>query len=788
MEKKSKKRFFIVLGMVIGLIIMGVIVILLIPVQGTLQSTVATIHFPLQGSAVTLGEPLEVQTSARNDEEGLSVVELWHVKEGVFTLIGKTILDESDNLVSLSYGWLPSTPGSQKLMVRSITASGNIGEAAVELMVVDPEDDQSIADDSEGGFSLPEGGYGGDPSDGGGSEQEFDPLPDLDEAVDYELFFGTAFFPIIWDLFIPDLDLVDVEIEALSFEVQEIYDGVYCYVALEGYPPTRAPDIGYFDTSDQAHWNIEEYLGGNNAVVLPILLDQPLDIHMECEGVKDNNQTVSLGIMDATHPSEDWNGQIFQAFGSGGEGFSVTYRINPVISDLTAPTQLHIVEMNQQNYFHWLWQGTVEDIDGFRIYRDGILVANLAADSLLYPVPQIWMEPLCGEEYEYYITAYRGPEESGPSNSLVFQGAACDFDNDIISINSTSICGGTVNKLLVKYRRGLPPGKAEISVQAYKDGEMLPDFFSAHPPILFGFGTAILPLVYQGEEMVTSDQLAVTMVNKQGQVFYDEFFDLAIDWVPGTPDLAISSVNIDLEENNMQVKVSNLGCGLSLPTDLVVVREADGWSGFLSVPQISPKSTVIVEMDLEQGDETLWRREIDLEIDPLDNIPESNENNNTYKIGTARVESIQFYQVDVHNDHDKYTKGEWTLIFRVSRFHLGVWEVPQSYISPEKKWGEGMHDISTSFNLNLADGDSLLIAVDGYETDPISAKSGTVGAVVVYFSPDGYPIPEVEVLEIATYNFAQQFSHQGSWKPGGSYALTSDKGDFTIYFTLVLDR
>ena len=787
MGKKSKKRLLIIIGIIVGLIILGGMAIFFFPAPDTGVSPIVTIHFPSYGQSVTLGEALNVQSSARDDTELITKLELWSVKDGVFTLIEQSTLTEGDHLVSMSHGWLPSTLGPHQLIARAFSESGKHGEAAVTLTVVETQEESDLAESSQEVLTLPEGGYIGEESGDESDEPEEQPPPEMEVEFEPSLFLSQAFFPLIWDPFIPDLDLADVQIEALSFEVQEPYVGVYCYVSLEEYPTERIPASGYFETPDQVHWNIEEYLGGNNAVTIPILMDQPLDMHLECEGVKDNNQTVSLGQLNATHPAEDWNGQIFQAASTGGEGFSIAYRINPVISDLVPPTQLHLAGLNQQSYFHWLWAGIVGEIEGFRIYRDGMLVADMPADSLLYPVPESWMQPLCGDEYAYQVTAYRGSEESAPSNQLIFQGAACNINNDITNVSYQSTCEGSANKFKVKYMYGQLFGKANIGIQIYKDGEMLPDFYSTHPSIPFGHGTALATVMFQGTAPVTSDQVVVTMINNQGQVFYDEIFDMEISWYPGSVDLSITSVDVDLENSKFRARVRNNGCAMALPSDLVIVRESDGWTGFLNVPQIGANDSSIASMDTLPGEAVKWAGEINLTIDPLDNISESNESNNEYHLGSTRVKNIQFYKIHIDNDHDKYSKGEWNLYFEVSRFTNGIWEVPQE-VGVHHTWGEGDHGLSNSIDLNLSADDSLLIIVHGYEDDFIASKYGTMGAVAVYFSPDSNPVPGVEVLQTMTWNYAKGFTHLGSWETGGDYAIESDMGDYTIYFRIILER
>ena len=790
MKKKLSKRILLIVGIVVVIILLGIVLIFVSPFQGSETAPVVVIISPSQGDKVAIDEVYSVQSSVRDDEQFIDRVELWSMESEVFTLIEQISFPEEDHLISLTHGWQPTSVGSSRLIVRAYNDDGNHGDAAVDLIVVENPEEVTLPELAEGELIPPVGGYGTE--DGileGGSEENSPEPPILEFEGQFEplRFFQNLIFPMLWDTFIPATNITSLQIEALDFTVDEVYTGVYCYVALESYPTERVPGNGYFDTADQIHWNIADYLGGNNAVTVPVLMDQPLDIHIECEGVKGNNQTVSLGQLDVTHPPADWNGQTFQASGSGGEGFTISYRINPVASDLVAPEQLHEVKFNQQSTFHWLWGGDPNDIDGFRIYRDGVQVANVPSNVTLFPVASWWTEPLCGEEYEYHVVAFRGGEESAPGNTLLFQGEICVGFNDIRDIASQSICEGVGNKFRVRYEHFMPPGQAFVGIQVFNEGQMVPDFSSPRSHISKGIGTVYIPVIYQGEESISTDQIVVTMFDNQDQIFYYETFDMPFDWTPGSPDLFIKEATVDLENNKLRILAGNHGCGTAPATMIATIRESDGQRGFVDIPQIGPRLVVSVTIDILPETISLWGGEINMTIDPLENILESDEGNNDYQIGAVRFKELQIYEIDIHNDHDKYSKGEWRILFEVSRMHSGVWEVPQVG-SKYNTWGESGHNLSNLvFTPNLGDNDPLLLNVYGWEDDNLDANDW-LGCVAVYFSPDGNPIGAVELLTPAGYGYECQFHHLNSWKDGGEYSIDSSTGDYTLYFRIILER
>ena len=202
-------------------------------------------------------------------------------------------------------------------------------------------------------------------------------------------------------------------------------------------------------------------------------------------------------------------------------------------------------------------------------------------------------------------------------------------------------------------------------------------------------------------------------------------------------------------------------------------------TGLMDVPQIEAKSSTEIILEIQPDEVGLWRGEVALEVDPFNNVPESNENNNEYRLSSVRFQSVQIYKIHISNDHDKHSKGEWELYFEVSRIHNGVWEIPQEAYR-EYKWGTGNHDINQLFfTPALEENDPLIIMIWGKEDDGSLDAVDILGVVAVYNSPDGTLYPILENIG---------YEEIGSWKNVQEFAVTSDRGDYTIYYRIILDR
>jgi len=792
MKTKSTNWILIIAGVVIGIVIFVVVVgVLYLTFKPALSIPMVTIHSPSGGAQVGIGELIAVNSTSRDENNNIVKVELWEVEGERLRLVGVDKPIEPAGAFSVPQGWQPLSAGAYRLTVRAFNDQGDYGQAAVDVEVVEmPEGAAEMA--LAEGETLPEGtgetlpAPGGFDSEGAGEFDNTIPPPEPEPEPPPGDYWSILFDPILGHLggFLPwptNGDTTYIEIEALEFEVVHEYDRVSCYAKFDSLPVERIPESGFFETIDEYHWNIEEYLGGVNSVVIPAPINDPLNIHMECSGPR-NHSYHNIGLLDVSHPPEDWNGQIFQASGILGEGFTISYRINPFEMDLEAPVQLSEISWNQQKYLHWIWSGDPAEINGFRIYRNDVLVASVPPETLLHQMAPWWTVPPCGEEYQYYVVAYRGAMESPPSNMLRYQGDSCVGRNEIIHISSgLEECGGTGRRFSVLYKYESHHGQASIGIRVFKEGQLVNQIFTTHPQIQHGEGVAQIVLTYQDWVPITTDKVMVYMLDENGQDFYMENFNQTLEWVQGLTDLVIESAEVDRDNHTLNVHIKNDGCGgpPAEGPELAIVREADGWTGFESLQEDLPAKTgSLMTIDLNPEEAELWGDKITLTVDPFDKLYEYNENNNSYQIGSARIKAVQIYSIFIYDDHEKRksNKGEWGLSIYVNAFSNEAFK-SQDNTYREYHWGEGEHAINNLFFYpTMEDNDKMVIWVSADEEDPMG--SDDCGDVRVYHSPDG---THSDYLDSKGYLIRE------SWKGGGEYSVLSDKGDYKIYYRIILE-
>ena len=786
MKTKNTNWILIIASVVIGIVLFVVVAgVLYLTFKPALSIPMVTIHSPAGGAQVGIGELIAVNSTSRDEDHQIVKVELWEVVGEQMRLVGVDKPIEPAGAFSVPQGWQPLSAGAYRLTVRAFNDQGDYGQAAVDVEVVEmPEGAAEIAAAAEGETMPAPGGFD---SEGAGEFDNTPPPPEPEPEPPPDDYIFTLLDPILehWgDLIVFQDDDTYIEIEALEFEVVQEYEGVMCYTVFDSLPAERVPESGFFETIDEYHWNIEEYLGGVNSVVIPAPINDPLSIILQCYGYRNDQPNILLGTLFLSHPPEDWNGQTFQqSFSPGalGEGFTISYRINPFEMDLEAPVQLSEISWNQQKYLHWIWSGDTAEINGFRIYRNDALVASVPSEVRLHQMVPWWTVPPCGEEYQYYVVAYRGAMESPPSNMLGYQGDSCKGHNEIKRIISEELCGGTGRRFGIKYKYQSYHGQASIGIRVFKEGQMVNQIFTTHPQIQHGEGAAQIALTYHGQEPITTDKVMVYMLDENGQDFYVENFNQTIEWVPGMPDLIIESAEVDRDNHKLYVHIKNDGCGgpPAAEPDLKIVREADGWTGFENLQEDLPaRSGSLIAVDFPPEDAALWAGKIALTVDPVNKIEESNENNNSYQIGLSRFKAVQFYKIYIYDNHEARSsnKGEWKICFCAQTEHNGEWNFGEC-THREYHWGEGEHAIHNLFlSPTLFDDDRLIIKAHGSEFDGWSFDS--LGGVRVYHSPGG------TIDDVLGHGFIEK----GSWRgEGGEFSALSDMGDYKIYYRIILE-
>jgi hypothetical protein len=186
------------------------------------------------------------------------------------------------------------------------------------------------------------------------------------------------------------------------------------------------------------------------------------------------------------------------------------------------------------------------------------------------------------------------------------------------------------------------------------------------------------------------------------------------------------------------------------------------------VEDLGGRSTAQWRYAIPPEELALWGEGFTATVDPADDVVESDEFNNTYTVGSARLLRVHFYKIDIHNDHEPAYrgKGEFEFIFWASGFRNGE-KVVNEYEWRSYHWGEGEHAMNLSISPNLLSSDDLAIHVAGYECDTEGAEVG-----------DSDDIGNVDYLH--SHDGAQT----GSWKGGGDFSATSDIGDYTVYWRL----
>ena len=233
------------------------------------------------------------------------------------------------------------------------------------------------------------------------------------------------------------VNFVQVEFQALEFEVFDDYDEVYCYASLAGGDMDR---YGPFEIGDEErHWNISEELGSRTVEVVE---GQPIRVEVECWAANiflgpegGWGPVWNLGAFLVNHPPSDWDGHAITVDSSGGHqghSFRAQYRIcaDSCEEAAFAPPFLTLWRgIGNQLRLQWTWDGDESAINGFRLYVNGNFYRAFRPDQRSWEIPSD-LEPSCGERLEFQVTAFEGPtpvpnRESPVSNIRFLEGSPC---------------------------------------------------------------------------------------------------------------------------------------------------------------------------------------------------------------------------------------------------------------------------------------------------------------------------------------------------------------------------
>lgn len=369
--------------------------------------------------------------------------------------------DRDGDAVRDAFDLCPDAPGPTSNSGCPLTGAGDADNDGVY-------DDVDLVPDQPG---LTD--HGGSPIPGHGADSNDNQIPDdVEPPQDEVRVFDALTIPYfnLYSIFPAPQQFVQkfmtaVEIQAVSYTALQSPDltDIACYITLRS---TVVDDSGprIVETvinapgglnldpgAAEREWNLPEVLGERAEHVFVADTDYPINIVVTCTGIISLHgvppETHELGTLDVTHPSTDWDGHVLWANSTGGDDgrwFHVEYRLCSVSCEgatYRAPALELIYHPNPT--LAWLWEGSLEDLSAFGIYRNGAVVGRQPADDpappgagwtpadttlFYFQLPSSW-RPACGESHELYITAYGGeagaPRESPPSNTVTWTGEPC---------------------------------------------------------------------------------------------------------------------------------------------------------------------------------------------------------------------------------------------------------------------------------------------------------------------------------------------------------------------------
>ncbi len=434
------------------------------------------IQAPLDRQSLVVNKGFIVHATASADKP-LQKMELWVDDMQIVKKLPPA--GETLNLMVLSEAWVPATTGKHTLTVKTVTNNGVIGQASIEVDVVEAslasepiyiveegETLESIAD----GFDVSveelaalNGGGGANPAPGdelilpaysasgsgemeqaassdSGSEgdvpQEEAPntegaSPDSIESVDIEWPFFQFMAPV---------DPVQLKVEVLRLDTPNSFESLHCYVSLAGNTPHWMPDEDSNQNTDESFevsnngraWNVAAHMANENALRIFWDGDQAVPVDINCVGVAEGGlDAVDLGSLHKEIRPEAW-GVIQHAASSGGEdrfslAFRVTWPEKGLDPSITSPWDAAInVEQHQLTWEYLPNDSDNPVIDGFAILLNGTFQWTVTRSARSTRLPEQWFNLPCGDEYRFQVVAFVDGYPSGnyslPSNTALISG------------------------------------------------------------------------------------------------------------------------------------------------------------------------------------------------------------------------------------------------------------------------------------------------------------------------------------------------------------------------------
>ncbi len=265
---------------------------------------------------------------------------------------------------------------------------------------------------------------GGAPPPGEGADEDHDSIPDDAEPPTVPLGPGR-FLMSAFEL--PAMVAVDL----LEFEVDDDYHDASCYLCLTGSEPERVP----LRLLEGRRWGGGVPLMGERRTAVP--RGEPLALELRCGASIEYSlgpeggwgSYFDLGTITASHAPATWDGRVFSFRSSGGDGhwFDARYRLCAGSCErvaLAAP-ELFTYNFAGDTRLVWRWDGDRSQLAGYRLWMDGNLIQELAADAAT-EVSVSHLAASCGRARRFYVTAVAGAgRQSAPSNEIVFESPPC---------------------------------------------------------------------------------------------------------------------------------------------------------------------------------------------------------------------------------------------------------------------------------------------------------------------------------------------------------------------------
>jgi hypothetical protein len=223
---------------------------------------------------------------------------------------------------------------------------------------------------------------------------------------------------------------ISVEFQALSFQVSDDYDGVYCYPSLAGGPVERYE----FEPLGARQWDIAADLGSRTLVTG---LSQPIEVQAECGA--DNvylgegegwGVYWDIGSIARSHPSSDWDGHVITARSAGGDDgrwFEAQYRLcSGSCEDAAFPAPLVLLSHGRDDLLIWQWNGDLRRLAHYDVYMNGSRILRMVGNEAVSTMSVARRAPLCGGRHEFYVVAVgEDGRESPRSNVPVWEAEPC---------------------------------------------------------------------------------------------------------------------------------------------------------------------------------------------------------------------------------------------------------------------------------------------------------------------------------------------------------------------------